>query len=740
MVASMSWPRTACVGLLALLCVSLSPSSARPSSESAEATTVSSVQDEECLTEGCNRTVASLARAMNLSINPCDDFYQFACGRYVRDTPLPPNKGTVSVVSQLEDVLREQLRELLAEAPGPGEPAAFGKAKTLYQSCMNTTRLEELGVEPAKKILATLGVPSWPILESDAWDDSEFDWQNMSFKLMEMGLYDDFIFAYGVEIDINNTARHALKVEPPEFNLDLVGLDNVTRTMHVQEYLYELLETAKMLRPEVADLVNTNKLSLLQEETEKVATLEITLNLCTMSLEDRRNLTLGLTEMPLSRLQEIYPYVSWLNYTKHMLPPGANVTEDESVVVVDVVFMAALGKIMEATPKRVLANYLVWRVLENTVMDVLNEKARSIGVKRKMARWEECVKAVQIGMRMATSAMYVRRHSSEEARNKTVEMVQDISKEMHRLLDSVDWMDPKTRRAAMMKAEVMRYNVAYPQELLNDTLLDQFYEKLEVQPNDLLGNTLAVEKRRFDRSMAKYRTKVQKYHWSFISGIADIVNAFFLHSDNSLSIPAGLMQGAFFQKDRPQYMNYGGIGFAIGHEVSHAFDETGGLFDMNGLLANWWDVETKKLFDEKVRCIVDQYSSMKDPNINVTVNGILTQSENIADNAALKLAYRAYMRYTARHGTEPRTTVKVLDDDKPRTVTLKPRQMFWVSFASAWCSKETHKDLNLQLRTNSHLPGVHRVNGAVSNTEEFASDFKCPVGSPMNPVHKCQVW
>lgn len=732
----MSCRRVLLVGM-ALLAASVTPASARPSESTAATTpaaTAASVSDEDCSTDACNRTVASLAQAMNLSADPCDDFYQFACGRYVRDTPFPPNQGVVSVVSQLEEVLRAQLRGLLSEPVHEGEPAAFTKAKTLYQSCMDTMRLEELGVEPAKKILAALGLTSWPILEGDAWPESEFDWQNATFRLMDMGLYDHYLFAYGVEIDLTNTSRNALRVDAPEFNLDLVGLDMLSKTFLVQEYMDRLMETARLLGG-----VPANE-SLLHLETVKIATLEITMNACTMPLEDRRNLTLGLNEMPLSRLQQAYPYVSWLDYTRHLLPPGANVTENESVVVFDTEYMAALGKILEATPKRVLANFLVWRALEHGVLPVLNERARRVVTKHRAERWDECVQFVQKGMRMATSAMYVRRHSSERARNKTVEMVQDINKEMHRLLGSVDWMDPKTRRAAMMKAELMRYNVAYPNELLNDTLLDQFYEKLEVHPERLLDNALAVEKLHLARSTAKYRTDVQKYHWTFISGMADVVNAFFSHSDNSLSIPAGLMQGAFFQTDRPQYMNYGGIGFAIGHEVSHAFDERGGLFDMNGLLVNWWDIETKKLFDEKVRCIVDLYGNMRNRDINVTVNGVLTQSENIADNAALKLAYRAYKRYTARHGPEPGTTIHAVQDDKTHTLALKPRQMFWVAFASAWCSKETHKELNHKLRTDSHLPGVHRVNGAVSNAEEFAADFKCPAGSPMNPVHKCQVW
>lgn len=208
------------------------------------------------------------------------------------------------------------------------------------------------------------------------------------------------------------------------------------------------------------------------------------------------------------------------------------------------------------------------------------------------------------------------------------------------------------------------------------------------------------------------------------------------------------------------------------------------------MMEDWWDDDTKQRFDDKVRCVVELYGRLRSEEVNATVsalvtrssrdsnpghflivlmqvNGVLTQSENIADNAALKLAYRAYHRYVARHGPEapvelprapPRSPEEptVLFEDSPSLaapsappttaspqlppLVLQPSQMFWLSFASVWCSKESNREMNRKLRTSSHLPGVHRVNGAVRNQEAFAADFKCPVGSPMNPAHKCQVW
>ncbi|KAK3932625.1 Neprilysin-2 [Frankliniella fusca] len=743
--------------LIALLAVAVSGGPVAP-----PATPGPELDDDFCYTDGCNRTVSSLALSINTSVDPCQDFFQYACGGFVQDTEIPPGMTTVSIISQMGQRLREQLQGLLAAPESASDPASFNKAKRLYGSCVNTERLEELGVQPALRILEAVG--GWPMLLAGSWDEDKFDWLSTLYAFEDIGIDSgNFLFSFGIKIDVPNTTRHIIQIDPPAFNLDVKALDIATQLRRIQENSRKMEKSAVLL---AGTDENAGSIKL---EAHLASMLEVSLNQGTKSLEDKHNLLLNINRMNVSSLQTEFPFVRWMEYLGRMLPAGAgaSLTDAEVVMVSDLGYLRSLGAELAKVPKRTLANYMVWRALEAGVLPLLNEKACTILEQTSGNRASDCVHLVQTNMRMATAAMYVRNFSSVEVRSKVREMVQDIGKEMLHLLESVEWMDPATRQQAVLKAGAMHHHVGFPDELLNDTLLDDYYSGVEVLADRLLDNTLALDKESRRREANKFRTPAKKREWTGVTGYADIVNAFYLHSENSLSIPAGILQGAFFQNDRPQYMNYGGIGFAIGHEVSHGFDETGGLFNIHGLMENWWEEETKKRFDEKVKCIVDMYSTLRSDEVNATVasvtlsaslttqvNGVITQSENIADNAALKLAYRAYRRYTARRGPEQGVVIPVVErmGEEPGAgppgdtashsphVSLKPRQMFWVSFASLWCDKHKERELYRTLRLSDHLPGVHRVNGALRNQEAFAEDFNCPKGTPMNPEHKCEVW
>ena len=177
-------------------------------------------------------------------------------------------------------------------------------------------------------------------------------------------------------------------------------------------------------------------------------------------------------------------------------------------------------------------------------------------------------------------------------------------------------------------------------------------------------------------------------------------------------------------------MNYGSLGFIVGHEITHGFDDEGRQFDKNGNLVDWWQSETHQKFVDRAQCIIDQYGNYTDPEVNLHLNGINTQGENIADNGGLKQSYKAYMEWTKKNGEE----------SKLPGIELSANQMFWVSAAQSWCTKVRPESLKVKITTYNHAPGHFRVLGTISNRPEFATDFKCPEGSPMNPVKKCEVW
>lgn len=192
-----------------------------------------------------------------------------------------------------------------------------------------------------------------------------------------------------------------------------------------------------------------------------------------------------------------------------------------------------------------------------------------------------------------------------------------------------------------------------------------------------------------------------------------------------------MLQGHFFAGDRPNYMNYGGVGYVIGHELTHGFDDLGRLYNADGNLAEWWHPETKRAYLEKTQCIIEQYGNYSDKTVNMSLNGVNTQGENIADNGGLKLAYRAYV--ASMHKS-------LVKDPLLPGLPYNSEQLFWISAAQTWCSVERPEIKRILIANDAHAPGQFRVLGTITNSKEFSADFKCAIGTPMNPVQKCEVW
>ncbi|VDO96879.1 unnamed protein product [Heligmosomoides polygyrus] len=220
---------------------------------------------------------------------------------------------------------------------------------------------------------------------------------------------------------------------------------------------------------------------------------------------------------------------------------------------------------------------------------------------------------------------------------------------------------------------------------------------------------------------------VDRERW--VAGAA-LVNAFYSPNTNEIIFPAGILQPVFYSKDFPSSMNFGGIGVVIGHEITHGFDDRGRLYDNLGNIRQWWDNVTIAKFEKKAECIEKQYSDYMLEQISMKINGRSTKGENIADNGGLKQAYKAYKKYQQSHRPPPRLP----------GVNLTHDQLFFLNYAQIWCGTMNDKEAVRKLRTSEHSPGPIRVKGPLSNSVDFANAFSCPVGSPMNPTHKCRVW
>ncbi|GIX87774.1 neprilysin-2 [Caerostris extrusa] len=281
--------------------------------------------------------------------------------------------------------------------------------------------------------------------------------------------------------------------------------------------------------------------------------------------------------------------------------------------------------------------------------------------------------------------------------NSRLEMVNYIHREFLHVLNGVDWMDDRTKGRAREKAENMATYIGYPNELLEEWKVAEIYDGLHLNSTSYFENVRILRKWATDYVLAKLRTPNIKGDWKKRSAAA-VVNAFYNSIENSIEFPAGILQGIFFDKDRPNYLNFGAIGFVIGHEITHGFDDRGRQFDKDGNNINWWEPETDSTFKDRAQCIIDQYGNYSVGEVGLQVNGINTQGENIADNGGIKEAFRAYLQWIQDHGAE----------DFLPGIKYSPTQLFWISAANVWCGKYRPEVLKLRIMTGSHSPAPYR--------------------------------
>ncbi|CAH1236556.1 unnamed protein product [Diabrotica balteata] len=684
-------------------------------------------EDEKvCLSPGCIHTASRVLEYMDESVDPCDDFYQFTCGNFIKKTNIPDDKSSVTSFTLIGDELQEQLRTMIEEPIQEDEPKPFKLTKKLYKACMNKTLIEEDGMTTISEVLKQLG--GWPVLEGDSWNENDFDWKNSVYKFRKVGYGVDYFIDFSVVGDVKNSTKRVIDLDQASLGLRreflIKGLDEKI----VKAYYDYMVDLAVLFGAERE-----------RAAKELRASLEFEIQLAKISLpsEKRRNMTALYNPMTIEQLQEKFRSIPWVEYINNLLAPDTTVESGEIVVVNVPSYLKAFETLVSKTSKRVQANYVMWRAASNSV-SYLTERLRKrqldytaviTGKTEREPRWKECIDITSVSLSIASGALYVRKYFNEQARQNAIDMVKDIRAEFQDILKVVDWMDEETRENALEKAKSMTSHIAYPDELLDDEKLKEFYDGLEMDPNQYFKSILNLTLFGTRFSFKRLRQPVNKTDW-ITHGRPAIVNAFYSSIENSIQFPAGILQGVFFNADRPRYMNYGAIGFVIGHEITHGFDDQGRQFDKVGNLVDWWQETTKKRFVEKAQCIIDQYANYTVPELNLNLNGINTQGENIADNGGLKEAYLAYNSWVRRHGIEP----------KLPGLKYTPNQLFWISAANSWCSKYRPESLKLRVLTGYHSPAPFRIIGPMSNSEYFNKDFKCPEGSNMNRAKKCSVW
>ncbi|EFX80396.1 hypothetical protein DAPPUDRAFT_304103 [Daphnia pulex] len=724
------------------------------------------LKDPVCNTKECVVSAAALMEAMDPSVDPCQDFYQFTCGGWLRKNSIPETSSRWGHFNILREQVTHLLKEVLTESNAMRDSKPVNNSRDMYKACMDTDAVEILGLTPLTEILDSYG--RWPMTVSN-WTADQFDWRSVSSSIRK-NFGESFLFEVYNYLDWKDTNKSSIYVDQSGLGLPystLINAKSNSTAAVMKAYANYVIETAKAVRDTIQGGSNDSDIT---RQVEQMIDFQIELAKIQTKPEMRRNRTRMYNPMRLDALQRWtnvvhltrstnYVKIKWADYISDIYSVvNISVTENEQVVVTEPEFLRKLVRLLDQTSPRVIgmsstwknrqstnilncqANYIHWRLVmkagdnTNQLMNSIAFKFWKVfyGASEPQPRWRFCVNKVANTLGFAVGTMYVERAFDEHAKKEAIEMIGHLKEAFSSLVEKSQWMDPETKIRALEKAAAMKEFVAYPDWILNKTQLTLAYEGVEINSNSHFENYLNVTRFLEYGEMKGLRLPTDRTTWVTFPSV---VNAFYYFFYNSITFPAGILQPPFFGKGRLAALNYGGIGAVIGHEITHGFDDHGRQTDKDGRVNLWWTNQTLTKYLQGAQCFVEQYGNYTFPEFAGTeafhINGIISQGENIADNGGVREAFLAYQNYVALNGREARL---------PGLEQYTPEQLFFISYGNIWCGKQTPQSLKQHILNGPHSPERYRVLGTLSNSVDFSRHFKCSKDSAMNRPNKCILW
>ena len=642
---------------------------------------------------------------MDKTVDPCVDFYQYSCGGWLKQNPVPPDQSSYGRDTELAERNRLILRDILEKASvnDPKRSAVDQKIGDFYSSCMDEAAIEKKGLAPLK-----------PELDRIAAIKSKAELAPVVADLQLKNV--NALFSYGSDQDFKNANEEI--AEADQGGLGLPERDYYTRTGAKDEEI----------RKEYVEHV-TNVFKLLGESQTQAAAdaatvmrIETDLAKASLNVVDRREPSNLYHRMPVKDLEAMDPAFNWAVYMRDVGTPPV-----QSLNVAVPQFFKGLEAVLQNESLADIKTYLRWQTVHafspmlpsafvNENFDFYGKTLQ--GAKELQPRWKRCVRYTDRNLGEALGQAYVDRTFGVEGKTRTLRMVHDIESAMQKDLEQLDWMTPQTKQRALEKLHTVVNKIGYPDKWRD-------YSKYDVVRGDPLGNFARGAIFESHRQLDKIGKPVDRGEWGMTP---PTVNAYYNPQMNDINFPAGILQPPFYDSTMDDAVNYGDAGGVIGHELTHGFDDEGRQFDAKGNLEDWWTPQDARQFEQRVACVVDEYNGFIATD-DVHVNGKLTLGENVADLGGLKLAWMAYLAHEAG-----------LDENPKPVDGITPEQRFFISYGQGWCENYTPEILRLIAQTNPHSPVQYRVNGVVVNLPEFRKAFSCKVGTPMAPEKTCTVW
>lgn len=644
--------------------------------------------------------------SMDKSVDPCTDFYHYACGGWQKKNPIPPDQVSWSVYGKLYQDNLEFLRGILEQAAASKEQrdAVTQKIGDFYAACMDESAVEKRGAAAIR-----------PQLEAIAQLKSAHDLAPLVARL-QLSVTGPIIFAGGSRQDPDNSEQQIA-------GLDQSGLGLPDRDYYTKEDAKskEIRERYLQHAQKIFELLGDDATAA-KANADTVMRMETALANASMTRVERRDPYKRKNKVKPAGLNELVPQFDWAAYFR-----GVNAPPFEIINVAPPSFFKELNTLLASEPLQNWKNYLRFHVA-NSYSPYLSSKFVQEnfdfylkylrGAREMQPRWKRCVQFTDRDLGEALGQAYVRKVFSPQLKQSTLEMVKGIEEAMEQRIRQLDWMGPETKEQALAKLHAIRNKIGYPEKWRD-------YSSVKIVPTDFIGNVQRATEFERHRNINKIGQPVDHSEWGMTP---PTVNAYYNGQMNDINFPAGVLQPPLYDAKMDDAPNYGDTGGTIGHELTHGFDDQGSKFDAHGNLREWWTKEDRQKFEERTRCIQDQYAQYVVVD-DIHINSKLTLGEDVADLGGEILAYMAWKAATKGKDLQP------VDG-------LTPDQRFFIGFAQWACDNERPEDMRVRALTDPHSPARYRINGVVVNMPEFGQAFSCKAGQPMvKPQDQvCKVW
>ncbi|KAK4057153.1 hypothetical protein OIO90_001648 [Microbotryomycetes sp. JL221] len=726
--------------------------------------------DQICTTSTCVRVAAEVINAMDTTVDPCDDFYHFANGNWLKTHPIPDGAGLYGIAQDIGvrntriilDIINSAPTSNFVESLSDADKTNLGHLRTFWDSCLDEDRIDRQGVEPLTDVVKQV-VHLWrdqtlSYVEQDKsdfiqqtnddlanvnlskkWDPSTFKQRLTSTLAFLHSRSIPSLFQIYPEGNVGQDPKQLVAwLTQSELGLPSKDYYKDQDVLNVYEEVIKVVlnDVAKHL----GDKIDANKLSrqLVKFETDIAKVLGEGAEGDPVDTYNPTNST---------RLATMFPLVSFKDYFASFTPRPFY---PDPVVVTDPTYLTNLTNIVENVEPDVLEAYFVFRTAQELgpllgpkqpirrEIDQLNNYLGGISEGTRKPRRDICVESTLSNFGFLVGRYYVQQAFGGDSKEYAEAIIEATIQAFKDRLPDLHWLDEKTRKYAEVKASAITHKIGYPTvpDTMDPSSLERWYSlNLPIDVNDYLGNVL------------RSRVAEQKRSWSQIGRMRDErwemipseVNAYYSPPANEIVFPSGILQSPYFSKDWPEFLAFGSFGSVAGHELSHAFDQAGRKYNKDGKLDDWWTPETTSKFQHLQQCIIDQYAnySVQDAQgRSFYVRSKITNGEDMADAGGIAQSFKAWKDRFERDPKGHKYENYLL----PGLSQYSREQLFFVAYAQGWARNISPAEAVKRIRTDPHSPTNYRVIGPLSNSPEFSEAFGCKVGQRMSNKKKCHVW